>query len=532
KSVLNALWRKRLKRMTRRRDVAWLSGACLMTRRRALERSGGFDEDFFLYFEDIDLCRRIRKAGFRAVFFPGARVFHAGGASASAAPLRNRLEYRRSQLHYYRKHASRISRWLLRAALNVGARLDLIFRGAGSEKREFARALLRLLKSPERTVPRGRTRVLEVIDKPFLGGGQKTVLLLAGGLDRREFDVSVCSAGGGPLARELEKLGVRHFPLPLDRKVSPGVVRRLRKLILEESFDIVHTHGGVAGLYGRLAARRTRAAVVHTLHGIHYLHYRRPLLRKAFILLERLMSRATDAVVCVSLSDRDAARRHKLAPDGKLRIIKNGIDFRTARRRKKPGTLRKELRPGRTGPVVGAVARLHRQKGLVHFLRAVPAILKAHPRVRVVIAGGGPLRDGLEEEAARLGVRSAVLFLGERPDAADILGLLDVFVLPSLWEGLPYVLGEAAHAGRPIVATDIEGTREVLRDGVNGLLVPPADPEALALAVNLLLGDAALRARLASAARKTVPGHFDLGRMLRLTGALYRELKTNYNLHP
>ncbi|OGD11773.1 MAG: hypothetical protein A2Y86_06315 [Candidatus Aminicenantes bacterium RBG_13_62_12] len=205
------------------------------------------------------------------------------------------------------------------------------------------------------------------------------------------------------------------------------------------------------------------------------------------------------------------------------------MDFKTARVRKKPVSLRKELGLERPGFVIGTIARLHRQKGLSYLLRAIPEILRAHPGARVVIAGGGPLRRRLEDEARRLGVGDAALFLGERTDAPALLGLFDVFVLSSLWEGLPYVLGEAAAAGIPILATDIEGTREVIRDGENGLLVPPADPAALALAVNLLLGDTALRRRLAASARKAIKEHFDLALMLRLTGALYRELETTYN---
>jgi len=530
KTVLNAVWRVRLRSARRQRSVAWVSGACLMVRRGALEKSGGFDDGFFLYFEDIDLCTRIRQAGFEVVFFPQSRVFHSGGASTSTVPLRSRLEYRRSQLRFYGKHNSGLSRRMLRIYLMLEARSSASFRRRESPARAYGRALRRLLRTGEPEGRRNVVRVLEVVDKPFLGGGQKTVLLLAAGLDKKKFEVSVCSAGGGPLVRELERRGIEHLPVPLEKRLSLKPVRAVRRLIRDRSFDIVHTHGGVAGLFGRAAARGTQAGVVHTLHGIHYLHYRSFFLRRAFIVLERWLSRSTDAVVCVSQADLDRAAALRLAPAGKLQLIKNGIDFKAGASRKKPGPLEKELGRKRPGFVVGTVARLHRQKGLAYFLRAVPEIVNAHPRTRIVVAGGGPLRRDLEEEAFRLGLGGAVFFLGERGDTPDILGFLDVFILPSLWEGLPYVLGEAAQAGSPIVATDIEGTREVIRDGVNGLLVPPADPAALAKAVNRLLGNPALRRRLAYAARKSVPEHFNLDRMLRLTGALYRELETAYNL--
>jgi GT2 family glycosyltransferase len=512
KCFLNGLRRRRLRSARKPREVVWASGACLLARREVLENIGGFDEGFFLYFEDIDLCYRLREAGYKIVFLPEARVFHAGGISASAASRRSRLEYRRSQVRFYEKHNSRLSLLMLKAY------------------QMFA-------PGPAAVPARGRAagrkiRVLEVIDKPFLGGGQRTVLLLAAGLGKRGFEVAVCSAAGGPLVAELERRGVEHHPLPLGKMPNPGAARKLRRLIREGDFDVVHTHGGVAGLYGRLAARGTRAAAVHTLHGIHYLHYSSPILRRAFIALERWMSRSTAAVVCVSLADRARAAALGLAPEEKLRVIKNGIDFKEGVLRGTTGRRRREPWSAGTGPVVGTVARLHRQKGLAFLLRAVPAVLRAHPRARFVIVGGGPLAEKLAEETARLGAGAAVHFLGERPDVADILARFDVFVLPSLWEGLPYVLGEAARAGKPVVASDIEGVREVIHDGENGLLVTPADPGALASAVNRLLGDAALRRRLAAASRRTVPGHFDLGMMLRLTGSLYRELETTYNRYP
>ncbi|MGB9006901.1 MAG: glycosyltransferase family 2 protein [Candidatus Aminicenantales bacterium] len=147
KSVLNAWWRRRLPRLRRKRPAAWVSAACLMARRRALEKVGGFDEKFFLYFEDIDLCYRIREQGFRVVFLPEARVFHASGASTVEAPYFSRLEYRKSQLYFYEKHNSRLSQGLLRIYLRLSARLGGVFGSKGEEARAFRRDLLGLLRA-------------------------------------------------------------------------------------------------------------------------------------------------------------------------------------------------------------------------------------------------------------------------------------------------------------------------------------------------------------------------------------------------
>lgn len=371
-----------------------------------------------------------------------------------------------------------------------------------------------------------RIRVLQMIDKPFLGGGQAVLLSLAKGLDKARFEVEVAAQGGGPLEDAAREAGLPFRPMPFGRRLSPGIIRTIAGELKPNPPDILHTHGGIAGLYGRLAARRAGIkSVVHTIHGIHYLHYRNPAARRAYVLLERICSRRTDAVVLVSKADLEEAARRRLAPVAKLKLVRNGIDLQElsseafAARAK---TVR--MRLGMQPPVVGTVARLHRQKGLIHLMKAVPAILEAHPEARVLIAGGGELEPELRAQVGRLRLDRRFALLGARPDGRELMSLFDIFVLPSLWEGLPLVLIEAAALGRPIVATDIGGSREIISHGGTGLLVPPADPAALAAAVNRLLGDPALAARLGAKAKSLIPHQFTLERMVREYESIYVSL--------
>ncbi len=370
-----------------------------------------------------------------------------------------------------------------------------------------------------------KLRVLEMIDRPFLGGGQRTVLLLAQNLDKKRFEVSVCSGAPGPLVDTLRRSGIPHLPATFSRKKFFPAVREIRRILSENRIDILHTHGGVAGLFGRWAARRSPGpALVHTIHGIHYLHYRNPFARWGFVRLEKYLSRFTDAVVLVSEADLSSAGRRGLASPQKLILIRNGVDPSTLKPAARPALLRKSLglEPGR--PVVGTVARLHRQKGIPYFLRAADLVRKSHPGAVFIIVGGGPWETKLKAQAARLGLAKNVLFLGERADVAALLSLFDIFVLPSLWEGLPYVLVEAAVLAKPIVATNIDGIREVVGDGENGLLVPAADPASLASAVRLLLEDPGLGRRLAVRARAQIPKDFTIRRMVQDTEQLYLKL--------
>jgi len=369
-----------------------------------------------------------------------------------------------------------------------------------------------------------RVRVLEMIDRPFLGGGQVTVLTLARGLDREKFEVLVASEEGGPLVDELGRIGIRHIAIRLGKFSGLSAAGALATVLRENAVDVLHTHGGIAGLYGRLAARKAGTpAIVHTVHGIHYLHYRNPAAKRAFIALERRLSRSTDAVVFVSVADMECAARLRLALPPKARLIRNGVPSIAPERLRDPAAVKAEL--GAEGkPLVVAVSRLHRQKGVTYLLRGVPFVRNEIPDVRVVVAGGGPLADRLKAEVKALRVGDNAILLGERKDALDILAAADIFVLPSLWEGLPYVLVEAAALGKPIVAADIDGVREVIRNGATGILVPPRDPGALAAAIILLLRDPEFARQLGEAARTEIPLRFSVKHMISETESLYLEV--------
>lgn len=366
---------------------------------------------------------------------------------------------------------------------------------------------------------------MEMIDRPSLGGGQRAVLLLTANLNPSLFDVCVSSAPGGPLVEEVKKSGLRHISVPLDRKFGWRTVKNITAVLKSEQIDILHTHGGYAGLYGRWAAGRCETpVVVHTLHGIHYLHYRNPLLRRISIALERLLSRRTDRLILVSHADLGRAVKHRLAPPDSLIVIPNGGPM--------PGVLspeavikkRQELGWNSRLPVVGTVARLHRQKGVLYFLLAAESILVRFPDARMAVVGDGPLGRALKRRARRLKIDDKVFFLGERRDAFELMNLFDIFVLPSLWEGLPFVLVEAAALGKPIVAAAVDGVPEVIEEKRTGLLVPPKIPQLLADAVIRLLEDRELAGRLGERARATVPLRFPLRRMVEQTENLYLKL--------
>jgi glycosyltransferase involved in cell wall biosynthesis len=225
----------------------------------------------------------------------------------------------------------------------------------------------------------------------------------------------------------------------------------------------------------------------------------------------------------VVVSDRvrsDAVGSEGIKPD-KIFVIANGIEFsRQPLDSSNLATLQNELDLPSGGLLALSVGRLTEQKGHSYLLEDIPAILEQYPDTIFAIAGDGPLKAELEAKAERLGISKRVRFLGTRSDVPALLQIADVFAFPSLWEGLPIALLEAMGAGLPVIATQVQGVEEMIVDGENGLLAPPADVEALKTGLLRMLAHPDLRVNLGAAGRATVQSSFSLDQM----GERYEDL--------
>lgn len=361
------------------------------------------------------------------------------------------------------------------------------------------------------------SRILLVIDEASVGGGQQHVLWLAEGLDQKLFDVSVACSPRGYLVDELVKRGIRHYPVSMSNIPNPFAIRACRDIIREYAPGIVHTHGGTAGVTGRLAALLVPATrIVHTYHGIHYLHDSRIFRRALFGRTEKALGRATDRCICVSQRDLEIGTKAGILVPERTTVVLNGIatqpyDFE----RSYSATDR---------PVIGTIGRLHPQKGHRFLIEAAGDVIARYPGARFQIVGDGELLGDLRARVAKLGLSGHVTFLGSRTDIPALLKQMNLFVLPSLWEGLPLVLLEAMASSLPIVATAVDGVTEIVQDRVEALLVKPRDPGALAHAMLLLLGNSAISEQLGHVAKRTVVERFGVERMLRETEDVYRSV--------
>ncbi len=368
-----------------------------------------------------------------------------------------------------------------------------------------------------------RVKVFLLVTLSDWGGAPRVVYELATRLPDR-YEVIVACAPGGVLVSRLAAAGIRLIPIPeLSRTPNPWrdlrVLVRLVRVMREERAAILHAHSTKAGFLGRVAARLAGVpVVVFTAHGWAFGEARPWWARAWLAALERIGGALSTRIICVSRHDHALALRFHTAPADRLTVIHNGMDpapFGRADGR----AIRQTLALG-SGPVITFVGRFAAQKDPLTLLEAMRRL----PAGTLLMVGEGPLRRRVEREVRTHALEGRVILLEPRPDIPEILAASDVFVLPSRWEGLPLVIIEAMMAGLPVVATRVGGVGELVEDGVTGLLEPPAHPQALADALQRLLADAALRARMGAAGRDRALREFQLDRMVRDTARLYETL--------
>jgi glycosyltransferase involved in cell wall biosynthesis len=364
-------------------------------------------------------------------------------------------------------------------------------------------------------------RVLALTVGLGVGGVERLLLLSAPRLRALGFDMRIGTfKSGGALLDSFERAGVPVVDFGARHRRDPISLVRLARYLRTGRIDIVHAHLFYANVAARLAGWLAAVPVVLTAHHDTDLwmgpHHR---------LLERVTARLSDRVLtCSEAVRRFAIERHGL-PAGRVVTLANAIDVEAipsgpeARAR-----ARGLLGAGPEERLVGTLGRLHEpKKGLKSFLSAAARVAAADPRVRFVLIGDGPSRADLMRFAASLGLGERVRFEGERADAANLLAGLDLLVQPSLWEGFGLSALEAMAAGLPVVASRVGGVPEVVRDGLDGLLVPAGDPVRLAAAMTAILGDPDRAARLGAAGRERARREFHIDRLVRQTASLYRE---------
>lgn len=388
-----------------------------------------------------------------------------------------------------------------------------------------------------------KIKIIHVITRLDKGGSAENTILTVKGLDREIYDVVLVRGlsvesnmtenevrAVEKSVREAEREGVRIITVPcLVRRAHPfydvKALAALTRILRREHPKIVHTHTSKAGLIGRVAAYMAKTPVIlHTPHGHVFYGYFGRVITYIFVIIERLLAKITDKIITLTNQEGLDHIRFKIASPAKFATIHSGVDIQKFITTKSDvGGLKRSFGIKGEALVVGSVGRLVPIKGHRYLIFAAPKILKEVPELKFILVGDGYLRPELERLARALSVREAFLFLNWRSDIAPIIGMFDLFALPSLNEGMGKVLVEAMAAGKPVVASNTGGIPDLIIDGDNGILVCPEDIDQLSEAIIKLLKDEKIRREMGGRGQ-IIAKRYSIDSMVKKIDALYVEL--------
>lgn len=374
--------------------------------------------------------------------------------------------------------------------------------------------------------------ILFVIDGLEFGGGERTFLQLIQGLTPEGYGIHVATSPEGDFSKILNEMGIDVVPLNMKRRVNVKNIKRLSEIIRERKIDIVHSQGGRADFYARMAAKmlKPKVKIVNTV-AMPVKGYDVSVLRKGiYWFFDRFSERCVDRFIVVSEVLREMLLSSYKIQAAKVIKIYNGIElseYHPDDSGESFRKIRKEFNIGEDVFLIGAVGRMVWQKGFEYLIESIAEIIETLPQSKILIVGDGPLRAEMEALGERLKIGKNIIFTGFRSDIKEILSAVDLLVIPSLLEGFPVVTLEAMAMAKPIIATNIDGITEQIRDGIDGILVLPNNPSALAKAAIRVFSDKKLARTMGLSAREKVEQEFSVEKMVAETEKVYLSLLKN-----
>ena len=384
-------------------------------------------------------------------------------------------------------------------------------------------------------------KILYIITQSELGGAQKNATDLAAAFKARENEVLIGAGrdGNGDLFKILTENQIPFVCLDHLRRAANSwtdlrALLEIRRLIKKEKPDIIHLHSSKAGVLGSLAAIGQKSKVVYTVHGAVFTAAFSWPSRQFFLWLEKITGFLKDRIICVSENDKKLWLQHKVAPEKKLTVIYNGIN---PDQTLLPKDQAREKMLGQSAALfeavrglnpdlklVGCVANFYPEKGLPFFIKAAAILRRSHEFKNVIftVIGEGAQRKFLEAMIKEYGLEKKFILPGRIPNFAQMLKAFDVFVLPSIKEGFPYAILEAMAADLPIVATYVGGVPEIIKNGENGFLVLPKNPEMLARRIAEILRDPSTENKFKENSRARLT-EFSLDQMVDETNKVYQD---------
>jgi len=366
-----------------------------------------------------------------------------------------------------------------------------------------------------------KIRVLQAIRQGKIGGGETHMLELVLGINRDVFTPIVLSFTPGPMVEQIEKSGIPVHIIKTEKGFDWKIWGKVKNLLKEQKIDIIHAHGTRANSNVFWAAKKLNLPLIYTIHGWSF-HQDQPYLKRRIReLSEKFLTSQTTSNICVSKSNQhDGIERFKMKNSI---VIYNGISREKFDPEGNYKNIRNEFNIPPDKTLIGYIVRITIQKDPVTLINAMKIVLAQTKDIMLLIVGEGDLKDRIIQMVNKSGLSSNILFDNFRLDVPDILKAIDIYCLPSLWEGLPIGILEAMSMGKVIIATPIDGTREIITDYENGILVPQQNPELLAKAILEVHRNEKLRMKLAKNAIKTIHKKFTVTEMI-------KEIENDYKL--
>ncbi len=369
-----------------------------------------------------------------------------------------------------------------------------------------------------------KIRVLQGIRQGKVGGGESVLLSLVENIDKEIFEPVVLSFTDGPMVEQLRTMNIPVHIIHTEKPFDISVWKKVRKLMRDERIDIVHAHGTRANSNMFWAARKEGLPLIYTCHGWSFHQDQYSLKKKIRIWGERILTKKATVNICVS----NANRKEGIALFGKSFdpvVIQNSIDGRKFDPDREYKDVRKEFGVNRSEILLGFIARFTWQKQPLVLINAFADVLKEVPEVRLLLVGDGEQKQEALMLIEKSGIKEKIVLEDFRKDVPDLLAAIDIFVLPSLWEGLPVALLEAMSMSKPIIATGVDGTAEVIEDRVSGYLISTNNlQEQLTKAIIHLCRNKDLRERLGTGARRRIQEHYNVEMMTKKNEEIYKNL--------
>ncbi|MDH7461802.1 glycosyltransferase family 4 protein [Chitinophagaceae bacterium 26-R-25] len=366
-------------------------------------------------------------------------------------------------------------------------------------------------------------RILETIRQGQIGGGESHLLSLVENLDKSIFEPVVLSFTPGPMIDKLKEMGIQTHVIYTEKPFDMSKWKQVKTFVEGENIQLVHAHGTRANSNVYWAAKKLNLPLVYTIHGWSFHDDQNPIVKKIRVLGEKVLTKKSDVNISVAASNQATGKQY--FKDFESVVINNGINQQKFNPDRALKNVREELHIPAGDPLVVFVARFIHQKQPLALIKAFAKAAEKLPSLKLLLVGDGDQKEEALQLVKTLGIEEKVVFQQFRQDVPEVLAAGDIYVLPSLWEGLPIALLEAMAMGKAIIATAADGTREVIQHNNNGILLPMENVEDnLAAAIVDLANDPAKRKKLGDAARATISERFSADKMTREIEKIYLKL--------